>query len=139
MITDKWIFSDAQTSTASTVFNSTNTVDTENTDSNLGAGTALWLVCRVNTAFAGTSGTYVVALQHCATSGGTYLDLIKSATYTTAQLVKGFDLLTTPLSVENQRYLKLTYTSATGTGYPTGKIDAYLSAVAPRNTGAWGT
>ena len=132
-------FSDAQTSTSSTVFNSTNTLDTEATDSNLGAGTPIWLVTRVNTAFAGTSGTYIVKLQHCATSGGTYLDLLVSATYTTTQLVKGFDLMTVPLPVEHQRYLKLTYTQATGTGYPTGKIDAFLTTQAPRNTGAWGT
>jgi hypothetical protein len=139
MLTDKWIFSNAQTSTASTVENSTNVIDTENTDSNLGAGTALWLVCRVNTLFAGTSGTFVVKLQHCATSGGTYLDLLVSPSYTTTQLVKGFDLLTVPLPVENMRYLKLTYTQATGSGYTAGKIDAYLAPSAPRNTGAWGT
>ena len=139
MLTDKMIFSDAQAYTLSTVDNSTNVLDTENTDSNIGAGTPLWLVCRVNTAFAGTSGTFIVKLQHCATSGGTYLDLLVSPTYTTTQLVKGFDLLTVPLPVDNQRYLKLTYTQATGSGYTAGKIDAYITVIAPRNAASWGT
>ena len=132
-------FSDAQAQTASSVEYSTNVLDTEATDSNIGAGTPIWLYCRVNTAFSGTSGTLVAALQHCASSGGTYLDLVVSPTYTTTQLVKGFDLLTVPLPVENQRYLRMRYTPATGSGYTAGKIDAFLTTQAPRNTGAWGT
>ena len=132
MIIDKAVFSDAQAQTASTVEYSTNVYDTEVANSNIGAGTPIWLVCKVNTTFSGTSGTMVVALQHCATSGGTYADLLISVTHTTALLAKGYDCLTTPLPSENLRYLRMRYTPATGSGYTAGKFDAFLTTNAPR-------
>lgn len=132
MLLDKMQFSDAQAQTASTVEYSTNVLDTEFADSNLGGGTPIWLVCRVNTTFSGTSGTFIVALQEGSVSG-TFVNKIVSPTYTTALLVKGFDLLTIPLPVDHLRYLRIGYTPATGSGYTAGKLDAFLTLNAPRN------
>jgi len=133
MIIDHMVFSDAQAQTASTVEYSTNTLDTEVANSDLGGGTPIWLVCRVNTTFAGTSGTMVVALQDGSVSG-TLNDKIISQTFTTVLLAKGFDLLTIPLPVDHLRYLRMRYTPATGSGYTAGKIDAFLTLNAPRET-----
>ncbi|HET6453497.1 MAG TPA: hypothetical protein VFI02_03755, partial [Armatimonadota bacterium] len=65
-------FSDAQTVTATASVAATNILDTEVADSNVGSGTPIWVVCRVSTVFNG-SGTVLVTLQDCATSGGTYV------------------------------------------------------------------
>ena|SRR3990167_1316625 len=131
MVVDKMVFSDAQALTASTVENSTNTLDTEAAASNIGGGTALWLYCRVNTTFTGAH-SFVASLQHCATSGGTFASILVSPTYTNGQLVKGFDILTVPLPNENLRYLKMIYTPSTGSGWTAGAIDALITSQAPR-------
>ena len=134
MIMDWMSFSDAQAITASGTTNSTNVLDTEVAASNIGGGTPLWLYCRVNTAFTcDTSGTLIVALQNCATSGGTYTSILISPTYTVGTLAKGLDLLTAPLPVDNLRYLKLLFTNGVGSGFTAGKIDAFLTLSAPRN------
>jgi len=134
MFLDKMVFSDAQAITASGTTDSTNVLDTEVTASNIGGGTPIWLVCRVNTTFAcATSGTMIVALQNCATSGGTYASIAISPTYTVGTLAKGLDALTIPLPNDNLRYLKLLFTNAVGSGMTAGKFDAFLSNVAPRN------
>jgi len=126
------VMSDAQVQTASTVEYSTNVIDTEVAASNLGGGTPVWLVCRVNTTFAGTSGTMIVALQEGASSG-TFTDKIVTQTFTTALLAKGYDVLTIPLPLDHLRYLRMRYTPATGSGYTAGKFDAFLTLNAPRN------
>ena len=135
MITEKGnIFSDAQALTASGAENSTNVVDTEVAASNIGGGTPVWLYCRVNTTFtAASSSTMIVALQNCATSGGTYTSLLIGPTLTVGQLVKGLDLMTVPLPVDNLRYLKLIYTQGVGSGWTAGKVDALLTHNAPLN------
>jgi Bbp16 len=139
MLLDKNVFSNAQVLSVTGTTAATNVIDTESTDPNLGAGTPIWLVTRVNTAFSsGTAATFTVHLTHCATSGGTYLDLLVSAAYTLTQLVKGFDLLTVPLPAVHQRYLAMSYVQAGGSAF-NGATDAFLTTAAPRHTGAWGT
>jgi len=135
MLTEKWgIFSDAQAITGSGASDSSSTLDTEVAGSNIGGGTPIWLVVRVNTTFTcATSGTMYATLQNCATSNGTYLDMLRSATYTVGSLVKGLDVLTVPLTVDNLRYLKVLYTNAVGSGMTAGNFDAFLSLNAPRN------
>lgn len=135
MVTDRGlIFSNAQTMTGSADEASTNVVDTEVAGSNLGAGTPIWLVARVNTAYTcDTSGTMIVSLQTCATSGGTYANIAVSATYTVGQLVKGFDALTIPLPVDNLRYLRVYYDKGVGSGFAAGAMDAFLTLNAPLN------
>lgn len=133
MFLDKMVFSNAQALTSSTLEASTNVLDTEVAASNIGAGTPIWLVTRVNTAFSGTSGTFVVSLQNATASGGTWVTIAISATFTTAQLAAGFDLMTQPLPVDNLRYLRMAYTQATGTGYTAGSVDSFLTLNAPRN------
>jgi Bbp16 len=135
MFLDKMVFSDAQAVTASGATASTNVLDTEVASSNLGAGTPIWLVCRVNTTFVvctGTTCTFDAALQDCATSGGTYTQIAQGFAYSTAEILKGLDLLTTPLPAVHKRYLKLVYTVATGSGFNSGAIEAFLTTAAPR-------
>jgi len=136
MIIDKMVFSDAQTITASAATTAgTDTLDTEAAASNIGGGTPLWLVCRVSTAFttASAGDTLIADLENSATSGGTYTDVLKSATFTVGQLVKGFDILTVPLPVDNLRYLRMNYNYASGSGFTAGAINAFLTLNAPKN------
>ena len=135
MVTERGnIFSDAQALTASGAENSTNVIDTEVASSNIGAGTPIWVYCRVNTAFtAASSSTMIVSLQNCATSGGTYTSIFVGPTLTVGQLVKGLDLCTIPLPVDNLRYLKMVYTQGVGSGWTAGKVDALLTHNAPLN------
>lgn len=134
MVTEKaLIFSNAQAITASTATDSTNVIDTEFATPNLGGGTPLWLVCRVNTTFVAPGSTLTVKLSSSATSGGTYLTDAQSQAFTVGTCVKGLDLLTIPLPLDHLRYLKLTYTPATGSGPSAGNIDAYIALTAPRN------
>jgi hypothetical protein len=138
MVTEKgWIFSNAQAITTSGATNGTNVVDTEFAASNLGGGTPLWLVVRVNTLFVEvTSGseTLDVQLQTSATSGGTYTKIASGFLFSGRECVKGLDLLTCPLPVDNLRYLKVVYTTTTGSGWSAGNVDAFLTLNAPRNT-----
>lgn len=134
MFTDKAIFSNAQAITASGNTTSTNYVDTEVAASNIGGGTPLWLVCRVNTTFTdATSGALTVTLNTCATSNGTYVVLATGRVYSVGVLVKGLDVLTIPLPADNLRYLGLTYANTVGSGFTAGKLDAFLCSQPPLN------
>jgi len=135
MVTDRGlIFSNAQAMTGSADEASTNVVDTEVAGSNVGGGTVMWVVCRVNTTYTcDTSGTLIVSLQNCATSDGTYANIAVSATYTVGTLAKGYDALTIPLPVDNLRYLRMYYDKGVGSGFTAGKMDAFLTPNAPRN------
>ena len=137
MVTEKaLILSDAQAITTSSTTNSTNTIDLEFAAPNIGSGTPLWLVCRVNTLFVEvTSGTETLdaQLQTCATSGGTYTKIAGGYLYSGREIVKGLDLLTIPLPADCLRYLKIVYTTTTGSGWSAGKVDAFIASTAPRN------
>ena len=118
-------FSDAQSAVTTASISSTNVLDTEVADSNVGSGTPIWVICRVNTAFTG-SGLITIALQDCATSGGTYVSRLATATLSLLETdAVGDDLLVVPLPSEHQRYLKLLYTNTHGSA-ATGAVDAYL-------------
>jgi hypothetical protein len=129
------VFSDAQALTASADENSTNVIDTEKASANLGAGTPIWLVVRVNTTFAcATSVTYSAQLTASTDSGGTYHTVLVGETYTVGEIVKGLDLLTVPIAIDHARYLKILYDHTTGSGCTAGKVDAYLTLNAPYQT-----
>ena len=134
MVLDKAQFSDAQALTSSSSEAATDIIDCQYVGSaNLGKGTPIWLVAKVNTAFtADTSGTLIVGLKDCATSGGTYAVIAQSATYTVGQLVKGFDALTIPLPARTREFLQVYYTKGVSSGFTTGKMDAFLTLNAPR-------
>lgn len=126
------IFSDAQECLSTAT--STNVIDTEVADSNLGAGTPIWLHVKVNTAFAiatstSTGGYYI--FQDCATSGGTYETLLQSGDQSSGIYVKGYDVLTVPLPNKHMRYLRGRWVSS-GASCSAGKLDAFLAAHAPR-------
>ncbi len=129
---DKMVFSDAQEVTTSGATTSTSTLDMEFANPNLGAGTPIWLWCRVNTTFAGVGETLDAQLQDCATSGGTYNKIAQGFAFSNGEAVKGLDLLTIPLPAKHKRYLKLMYTTSTGSGWTAGNIDAFLTLAAPR-------
>jgi hypothetical protein len=135
MFTDKGIFSNAQTLAASSAENSTNTLDTEVASSNLGAGTPIWLVVRVNTTFTNASagGTETVSLQSSAASASGFAANLTGPTVTVGVMVKGLDLLTVPLPADHLRYLKVVYTPASCSGWTAGAVDAFLTTASPLN------
>jgi len=137
MITEKaLILSDAQAITTSSTTNSTNTIDLEFATPNIGGGTPLWLICRVNTLFVEvTSGseTFDAQLQNSATSGGTYVKIAQGYGFSGREVVKGLDLLTIPLPADCLRYLKVVYTTTTGSGWSAGKVDCFIASTAPKN------
>lgn len=121
------VFSDAQAETTQAAHDSDNIVDCGLANANLGAGTPKWLVVSVNTAFTtSASGTLTVALQDCATVGGSYATVIAGETHAVTALVKGFKILCVPLPAEHARFLKLVYTIGTG-AMTAGAIDAYIT------------
>lgn len=137
MLTEKaLIFSNAQAITTSSTTNSTNTIDLEFAAPNVGGGTPLWLICRVNTLFVeivSGSETFDVQLQNSATSGGTYVRIAGGYLFSGRELLKGLDLLTIPLPVDCLRYLKVVYTTTTGSGWTAGNVDSFIALTAPKN------
>lgn len=132
---DTMVFSDAQAITLSGNTTGTNILDMEFADPNLGAGTPLWLWCRVGTTLVEvTSGSDTLQgiLYDCATSGGTWTQLLAGFAFSGRECVKGLDLLTTPLPRKHKRYLRLLYATATGSGWSAGNIDAFLTLNASR-------
>jgi hypothetical protein len=138
VITDKMIFSNAQAVTTSGATNSTNTLDVgETANPNAGAGTPIWCYVMVNTTFSpctGTTATFDAALQQCATSGGTFEQIAQGFAFSNGEIVKGLNLMTHPLPAKHKRYLKVVYTTTTGSGWIAGNIDALLTLNAPRTS-----
>ena len=129
-------FSDAQSilSTAA----SSNVVDTEvstgSSFAELGGGTPIWLVVRVNTVFAAATSTsfgFYAQLQDCTASGGTYVTILQGIEQTGTLWVAGDTMLAIPLPSHHRRYLR-TRVVSTGCSGSTGNVDAYL-ALAPPN------
>jgi hypothetical protein len=137
IIDSKNVLSDAQECLSTAT--STNVIDTEvsidsSGYSNIGVGTPLWLHVKVNTAFAvatstSTGGYYV--LQDCGTSNGTFVNRLASRDISVTTYVQGYDILTVPLPNETLRYVRGRYVSS-GASNSAGKIDAFLTAHAPR-------
>lgn len=147
MIMDKMEFSDAQAITASTATDSTNVLDLglASTGSDVGSGTPIWVVGRVNTTFVdaapSAANTWRVALQHSASEGSGFVDVFAgpaankvSSIAANNDMTKGADLLTQPLPTDLLRYLKVQITPAAASGPSAGKIDAFLTLNAPLNT-----
>jgi hypothetical protein len=122
-------FSNGQAITASAV--STNTLD------KLAEGEALieplWLVVRVNTAFASADGTATlqVKLQTAdAVDGNNALtsatDLIEAGLFAVTDLVAGKELLKIKLPPGQRRYVALDYVVGTE-NFTAGAVDAYLT------------
>jgi hypothetical protein len=121
------VFSTAQAETTQAAHDSDDVVDLRIANANLGAGTPKWLVVTVNTTFtSGGAGTLTVALQDCATVGGSYATVIAGEAHALASLVKGFKLLCIPLPAEHARFLKLVYTIG-GAAMTAGAVDAYIT------------
>jgi len=113
-------FSDEQAITTTAV--STNVVDLELVNPNLGEGTPLFARVRVTADFAdGTS--LKVSLQDSA-DNSTFADLASTAAIATATLVQGYNFVKLAIPDEHRRYVRLNYTvSGTMTA---GKVTAWV-------------
>jgi len=125
-------FSDAQTLVAaSLIFPATYDIDCESGVSDLGAGTPIWVVCKVNTVCAGLA-TISVALQDSA-AGSTYVTRYTTYAYSLGQVdAVGNTLLSMPLPADHARYLRLLYTITTSA--TAGAVDAFLCNAPPRDS-----
>jgi len=123
------IFSDNQSLVATATIVSTNVLDCGVANPNLGAGTPLWVVESIHTKFTG-SGGITTTLQHCASSGGSYLTLLVGVAHSTGTGAIGDYLLAVPLPMEHLRYLRLSHAITMDSG-SAGAVDAYLSPCAP--------
>ena len=113
-------------------FASTNTLDTEVVDSNLGAGTPLWVVVQMKNKQTGTTAeTLAVGLQDCATSGGTYATIALGRTFSGGEFIYAPTLMAIPLPANHKRYLKILYDCNAELVW-TGSVSAYLSLNAPK-------
>lgn len=122
-------FSDAQDLSGAGSVASTNQVDLALAAPNLGIGTPIWLVVRVNTAFTLLT-SLTVMLQDAAANTG-YAQLLEGATIPVAELIAGADLLVVALPATHKRWLSVYYTIV-GTNPGAGKVDAYLTLTPPR-------
>ncbi len=118
-------FSDAQAIT--TDANSTNVIDMQAADLEMGSGTPIWLNVRVNTTFAGGTSLIVSLYAHTAAStieSGT--QIIASGSFLQAALTAGAWILRVPLPADfdTARYVGLHYDD-TG-AFTAGAVDAWL-------------
>ena len=75
---------------------------------NAGAGEQIQFKVWVETAAVG--GTSIQCMvRHCATAGGTYLDLMSTSVYVTASMTAGFDFKVPNLPAEHEQYLDLEF------------------------------
>jgi hypothetical protein len=128
------LFSDGQTppTPLSADFNSTNTLDTEVALSNIGAGTPLWVIVKMNDKQTGSTGeTLQVALQDCTTSGGTFATIAAGKVYSGGEFTTAPTLLAVPIPALSRRYLRILYDGNVGLVW-TGTVDAYIALNAPR-------
>jgi len=131
------VFSDAQSLVASnsTDIASTNIIDWEVADPNLGGGTPVWLNVNASAKIEGTAGSMTVELQSCATEGGTYATDVASKDWTNAELeagAAGLQLLTVPIPRDHKRFMKVQYNKTDQVCDVTGTVEAYLTSGAPR-------
>jgi len=138
MILDsKLEFSDAQAICLSiaTSTDSTNVLDLQVADPNIGAGTPIWLIVRVNTLFAPTLATLLVEPRDAdganSLSLATAIMFSKTFSGSLDELEAGDILISMPLPANIRRYMKILYTTA-GSTLTAGKLDAFLSLTAPR-------
>ncbi len=112
---------------------STNVLDLQNADPNIGAGTPIWLICRVTAGFSPSTAVNLYVEVKDASDGSTYAVIHRSPLFqgSTGALDKGDPLLYSPLPAFLRRWLKLTYITA-GTSLTAGKVDAFLTLAAPR-------
>jgi hypothetical protein len=112
-------FSDSQALTATAV--STNIYDAT-TDRDLGPGEPMAMVVYAETVLGGTTPTLAVSIQTDDNSGfSSAATLVTSETFT--ELTVG-QIIVIPLTMDNERYLRLNYTLG-GTS-PTATVSAYL-------------
>ena len=129
------IFSDAQVppTPLSADFVSTNVLDTEVALSNIGPGTPLWVIVKMNDIQIGTTAeTLSVELQDCTTSGGTFAVIAEGKTFSGGEFANAPTLLAIPIPTVSRRYLKISYDGNAGLVW-TGTVDAYIALNAPRS------
>ena len=132
MLDSKLIMSDAQavvTASADTV--STNVIDTGLANSNIGAGTPLWLVLEAHTTFtSGGAATLTITLQDSA-DDATFATLLQTEAFAVASLTAGALLLCVPIPAEHARYLRMNYDVGTA-DMTAGKLNAYFTTCPPQ-------
>ena len=134
MVLDKMEFSDAQAITASGTTISESVLDLDLVAPDVGPGTPIWLVCRINTTFAGDSNSMRVEFANSTASAtGFFINSLRSATWTVAALIKGLDVMSGVLPLDLLQHLRLQYIQTGGSGFTAGNIDAFLTLAAPQN------
>jgi hypothetical protein len=125
------IFSDAQAQTSVASHNSTNTIDFQTANTNIGAGTPLYFVFRVNTTFtSSSSATFSLSLQH-SSDGTTWNALASTATTLGYALFTAGKVWSFSLPTVHERYLKVVYAIGTAV-LSAGKWDSYIALSQPR-------
>lgn len=105
----------------------------------IGAGDEVEIHVQILTAFtAGGAATLQISLQSCATSGGTYVDLLFSPVYAVANLTVGapiFRYKLPPMQLNDtgtpNQFLALNYVVATGP-MTAGAVFAYITGMGDR-------
>jgi len=121
------IFSADQALTTTAV--GTNVIDTGVADRSSGAGTPVYLMCRVGSTALASGTSVTLSLQHSDAAGSGYTDAIVTPAIVTASLTAGAWLLQCPLPTivageRLKRYLGVNYTIS-GT-YDAGTVDCWL-------------
>ena len=119
------IFSDEQDLSGAGSVASTNVIDFEKTNPNLGDGTPLVVRVFVNTAFT-TLTSLKVTIQHGATSTPA-TDLVSGPAVAQASLVAGYEFPRLMIPQTHLRYMRLYYTIA-GTNPGAGSLTAFIEA-----------
>ena len=113
---------------------STNIIDMQLADLNMGAGEPIWLNIRIGTAFAGGTSLVFGLYSHSAVEVGSGTLLWATPAITDATMVAGYWIMRMPLpdDVDRERYIGLYYTTS-GT-HSAGTINAWLDHGPQSNT-----
>jgi len=120
-------FSDAQAETTQAAHDSTTVLDLGVAAPNIGAGTPVWLVIRVNEAVTSDgSATVTFDVQDSANNSAFASIGLLTGAIAKATLVAGYVVMKVPLPASIRRYVKIVYTIGTA-ALTAGKFDAFLT------------
>jgi len=118
-------FSDAQALTTQTTTASTDVVDCNIADANLGAGTPKRIVVEVNTLFASSGSATLAVLFQDSADNSSWVTRWTTQTFALSVLTAGKKLAQWTLPANHLRYVRIAYTIGSA-AFTAGKVDAYI-------------
>lgn len=129
-----WVFSDNQDISAdSGTVTSTNIVDLQVADPDVGSGSPLWIIILAQSTFAGASMNVTPAVEE-SDDNSTWLLYTRTKNYTVGELTQGTLMMGMTLQTTTKRYLRVRYYNGGSSGWTTANVDAFLTTAEMNST-----